>query len=194
MEDIDINVTNHAREKYLERIQGVRGKKEIARLISTDKDRIDSEIEKLFRYSDYIYTGQLGGNNTNADYYLNTDTALVVKNKNKIITIFQIKFGFPGDMDSQVIKSLKNKIVNLSDEIIKEEDIINEKNLELTKSEDELKEIIKQKEMEIENLKQSISMIQHEKTIISNEYRLLKQEQKVYSYKLFGNTDLKEIE
>ena len=185
-----MNISNHAKERYIERIKGIRSKAEIKQYLAQNEDRVEEHILKLYEYSELIFTGQVGGDKTTRDFHLNGDVCLVVGN-NCINTIYFINFAFPERTRQVVIADLKEEISKLQDEIEAETENTNMKKLEFD-------EKIRLVEQEIKTLKESIEIKLDEIKIYETEKNLLSKKLKQYhtclqnyAEQLFGNTEYK---
>ncbi len=185
-----MNISNHAKERYIERIKGIRSKAEIKQYLAQNEDRVEEHILKLYEYSELIFTGQVGGDKTTRDFHLNGDVCLVVGN-NCINTIYLINFAFPEKTRQVVIADLKEEIFRLQDEIEVETENTNVKKLEFD-------EKIRLVEQEIKTLKESIEIKLDEIKIYETEKNLLSKKLKQYhtclqnyAEQLFGNTEYK---
>lgn len=187
---INIDITNHAKERYVERIKGIIDKQEIKRYLSTEDEKIVKEINKLYQYSELIYRGQIGGDKTTKDFMLNNDICLVADN-DCIRTIYRINFAFPEPTRLMVINDLKNEIRRLQEEVEEENKLLQEKDLDINTS-------IKLLELEIKNLQEEIEVKKAE--IEANEaikkanrgnIRLLNRTLQTYAEQLLGNTQYK---
>ena len=185
-----MNISNHAKERYIERVKGIKSKTEIKQYLAQNEDRVEEHILKLYEYSEKIFTGQIGGDKSTRDFYLNGDICIVVGN-NCINTIYFINFAFPERTRQVVIADLKEEISKLQDEIEAETENTNMKKLEFD-------EKIRLVEQEIKTLKESIEIKLDEIKIYETEKELLSKKLKQYytylqnyAEQLFGNTEYK---
>ena len=185
-----MNITNHAKERYVERIKDIKTKNEIKQYIAQNDDMINEHIMKLYEYSDNVFTGQIGGDKTTKSFYLNGDTCLVVDG-DCIRTIYRINFAFPEKTRLMVIEGLKHEIIKLQEDMIDES-----KSVEVKRQEYNSK--IEQSKREIEKLKEKVEITEDEIKIYENEKALLNKKLKhnnrhlqEYAEQLFGNTEYK---
>lgn len=185
-----MNITNHAKERYVERIKGIKDTKEIKRYIATEEDRIEREISKLYEYSELIFRGQVGGNNTTSDFRLNNDICLVV-DEECIRTIYRINFAFPEHTRLMVIEDLKKEIRKLQPEIEEESKKLLDQDNEIDTKISHLQSEIKALQEEIEIRKTDIEMYKATKKANRRHIRQLKSTLQTYAEQLLGNTPYK---
>lgn len=185
-----MNISNHAKERYVERIKGITDKQEIKRYIATEEERIEKEIDKLYQYSELIFTGQIGGDRATKSFRLNKDICLVV-NVDCIITIYRINFAFPEHTRQMVIEDLKNEILRLQQDIYDESNKLLEQDCEIDNKINSLQIEIKQLQDEIELKKAEIEMYQASKKASRKHLQELKSTLQTYAEQLLGNTQYK---
>jgi len=187
-----MNITKHARQRYVERIKGITDKLERDAYISINEEVIDSHINKMFQYAKHIYTGQIGTDKTTKKFYLNQDIAFVVSNDDAIVTIFRVDFAFPEKTKFNVINDLIEEILNGNIEVdgLKIEYDQNSKELD-----NELQiniQKIKQLKDEIILLEAKNDIIKSQKDIGLKEVQVVNSKIRGYAEQLFGNTSYKE--
>lgn len=187
-----MNITNHAKERYLERIQGITDDKTRKQYLAVNNERIEKEILDMYNYSALIYTGQLGGDKTTKDYYMNKDTALVVGGDD-IVTIYPIKFNFPEHTQSVVIKDLILAIEKLEDDIYNKQNYKTAVKQDIDCDNQEKLQEIKQLQAEIDLLNYSIKANNSLLEGIDLELKQLFTQRDKYATQLFANTDLKDL-
>lgn len=184
-----MNITNHAKERYVERIKG-KSKQDIKWYTNTENERIDKEILKLYEYSELIYRGQIGGDKTTKDFMLNGDICLVM-DEDCIRTIYPINFAFPEKTRLMVIDDLKKEMKELQKEITHEEIRLQEEDLIINSEISFLEMEIRNLQEEIEVRKSEIEAKQSIKQANKGELRLLKRRLDTYAEQLLGNTRYK---
>lgn len=185
-----MNITNHAKERYVERIKGINNKNEIKQYIAQNENIVEDHILKLYNYSEKIFTGQIGGDKTTKDFYLSNDICLVIDG-DCIRTIYKINFAFPEQTRLMVIEGLKDEIIKLKDEIETEM-----QDAESLKDDHDVR--INNIKANIKLLKDAIEVKEDELKIHEQErnllYKKIKQKNNYlqnYAEQLFGNTDYK---
>lgn len=185
-----MNITNHAKERYVERIQGITKTSDIKQYIAQNEDRVTEHITKLYDYSEKIFTGQAGGDKTTKDFYLNGDICLVLGD-NCILTIYKINFAFPEETRLRVIADLKKEIQSLQSQIRAEESLLTDKNNAIDAEINELQSEINGLYEEIDIKKTDIEMLKAAKKANRSELRRLNKYLQHYAEQLFGNTQYK---
>jgi len=102
-EDIEVNVSQHAKSRWVERMNGITDDKEINRYLVSNSDKVVKDIKKSFTNADFVFRGQLGKNHTTSDYYLLNDLVFVFE-KDTIITLFKVDFGIEYEDLNETIK------------------------------------------------------------------------------------------
>lgn len=185
-----MNITNHAKERYVERIQGINGTNNIKQYIAQNEQIIEERINKLFEYAELIFTGQVGGDKTAKNFYLNDDICLVIDG-DCIRTIYKINFAFPEKTRLMVIEDLKNEIQRLQKELYVEETILADKDIEIDTKISELQSEINGLYEEINIRKTDIDMYQATKKANRGEIRRINRHLQHYAEQLLGNTEYK---
>lgn len=185
-----MDITNHAKERYVERIKGILGKNEIKQYIVQNEDKIEEHILKLYEYSEKIFTGQIGGDKTTKDFHLNGDICLVVGD-DCIRTIYKINFAFPEKTRLMVIEDLKQEIIRIKDEINNEKQIVDAKRQECDIKIQQAKQEIKALKESIEIKEDEIKIYESEKELLNKKIRRSHTYLQNYAEQLFGNTEYK---
>lgn len=185
-----MNITKHARERYVERVKGITTKNEIRQYIVENEEMLDNHILKLFEHSDKIYTGQVGGDKTTKDFYITNDICIVADSE-CIRTIFIINFAFPEKTKMVVIEDLKEEIMRLQSDIEIEKEESDKERDKLNHSIEKLKQDIANYEELIDIRQSEIRMYETQKQVLNKKtqqsYRYLNN----YADQLFGNTEYK---
>jgi hypothetical protein len=112
-----MNLTNHCKERYVERIKGIVGP-EVRPYITLNDERISEHILKLHEHSIFLYKGQLGGDKVTKIFRINGDIVLVMDTAEScIISMYKVDFGFPEHTNRAVIKDLISELVELNTRI-----------------------------------------------------------------------------
>ena len=112
-----MNVTEHCKRRYVERIKKITNSVEIKEYVAKNMEQIVSDINKMFAYSEFIIETQINGDKTSKRYYIRDDIIFVVDTEDKtIITLYRIDFGFPDKTNRQIVKDLREEIYNLKDD------------------------------------------------------------------------------
>lgn len=192
-----MNISKHARIKYVERIKEIDNQQERNQYIAQNTDMIDEHILKMFDKAKFVYRGQLGGSKTTTDYYIFQDSKrsiafVVQKEKELIITLYVINFNFPEDISKIVVDGLLREIEKINDNLIIEKDKSNTQELQISTDIDLLNEEIKELEMKLKFKREMRDILDKQKQSLNNNCILLNQELTKYALQVFGNTDYKE--
>ena len=105
-----MNVTKHARERWEQRVNPKAG------------ENAEEQIRQAFTNAEYIWCDE------GALYYANSDHWIFVvdEQKKNIITVFEIDYGFPSDINRTIANELISKMGELRVEV---ERVKNESNL-----------------------------------------------------------------
>lgn len=92
-----MNVTRHARERWEQRVNPKAG------------ENAEEQIRQAFQNAEYIWCDD------DALYYANSDHWIFVidEQRKNIVTVFEIDYGFPSDINKTIAKELISKIANL---------------------------------------------------------------------------------
>lgn len=133
-----MQVSNHAQQRYAERIMDRDNKTDVAVYVAANRDKIDNDINKMIEYGEKVYSGKLEKGVGITDVYLkDTWVILVDPNSKKVITLYKIDLGVGNEFNQQYVDMLLEKL--------KEEQKISElKKLECDGVINELKEQIQE--------------------------------------------------
>lgn len=192
-----MNISKHARTKYIERIKEIDNQQERNQYIAQNTDMIDEHILKMFNQAKFVFRGQLGGSKTTTDYYIFQDSKrsiafVVQKEKELIITLYVINFNFPNNISKIVIDGLLDEIDNINSSLKSEETVVSQKKLQLESEIDLVNEEIKILESKLKNKREEKSILEKEQQSLNNNCIVLNQELTKNALQLFGNTDYKE--
>ncbi|AUV59934.1 hypothetical protein HOS78_gp178 [Lactobacillus phage Bacchae] len=118
-EAVEVTVSQHAKSRWVERMNGITDDKEIKRYLVDNSDKVVKDIKKSFTNADFVFRGQLGKNHTTSDYYLLNDLVFVFE-KDTIITLFKVDFGIEYEDLNETIKrslitALQRAVANQQD-------------------------------------------------------------------------------
>lgn len=106
MEEIKYNITNHALERYAERMAGKKDPTDMRIYIKEHKSDIENRINKLINYGELIFEGKIKEYNSNQVFYKDRWVVIIdPKNKN-VVTLYKIDLG-----DEEVNELFANKIL-----------------------------------------------------------------------------------
>jgi hypothetical protein len=116
-----MDITNHCKRRYAERIKNINNSVEIKEYISLNSDQIEKDINKMFEHAQFIATSQVGGDKTNKNYYISGNVIFVVNTEDTvIITLYKVDFGFPDRTNRAITKDLLEEIAKLNNKLQQE--------------------------------------------------------------------------
>lgn len=133
-----MEITQHALERYAERIMDKDDKLSATTYISLHKTDIEEAINKMIEYGELIYTGKSVNeyNKNIVDVYLrDTWVVIVDKNREKVITLYSIDLGVGNEFNDQYITLLLDKLH-------KAQAVFEEKKIEILKLQGEYEQVI----------------------------------------------------
>lgn len=107
-EKAEIKVSQHAKSRWVERMNDITDDKEVKRYLVSNSDKVTKDIIKSFENSTFVYRGQLNKKapHSTSNYYLLNDLVFV-EEKGTIITLFKVNFGLPyDDLNEEVQRAL----------------------------------------------------------------------------------------
>lgn len=165
-----MNLRKHFKERYVERILGIKDPNEIRQYIGQNEAQIVEHINKLFEFSRLLYKGQIGGDKSTKHFYLNSDIIMVADGTNTcLITLYKCDFGFPEHLNKANIKGLVTEIEKLQ-ELYKEESLNEEDEIERKKVE------IENINVDIQSLENQIKYLKSKKDILESEIKIARHE------------------
>lgn len=106
-----VNVTEHAKERYAERIMDKQESSDIKRFLYNHNDKIIQDIQKMVEYGDLLFTGkQSKGGDVVRVYVKDAWVLLVSDDKNCVITLFKLDLGVDADFTIQYIKKIEDQL------------------------------------------------------------------------------------
>lgn len=119
VESVEVTVSQHAKSRWVERMNGITDTNEIKRYLVDNSGKVVKDIKKSFENADFVFRGQLGKNHTTSDYYLLNDLVFVFE-KDTIITLFKVDFGIEYEDLNETIKrslitALQRAVANQQD-------------------------------------------------------------------------------
>ena len=106
-----MQVSNHAQQRYAERIMNRETKSDVATYIAANRDKIDNDINKMVEYGTLIYSGKLEKNNNTVNVYIK-DTWIVLADpgSKRVITLYSIDLGVGNLFNEEYIGRLMHKL------------------------------------------------------------------------------------
>lgn len=117
---ITYNISAHAKQRYAERIMG-KEDIDVNRFVTLNEDKIKTDINKLIRYGELIYTGkqsQKDGKSSMVDVYLKDCWIVLADSRIKnVITLYKIDLGLDDEFNKTYISKMLEKL-NVNKEIL----------------------------------------------------------------------------
>lgn len=108
-----MQITDHAQQRYAERIMDKDTKGDIAVYIANNKDKIHEDINKMVEYGTLIYSGKLERGQGATDVYVkDTWVILVDPNAKKVITLYAIDLGVGQEFNKEYVDLLLKKLAD----------------------------------------------------------------------------------
>lgn len=150
-------ISNHASERYAERIMDKDNANNINRFIMDNREKIKIDINKMIEFGECIFTGkqsQKDGKGKVLDVYLNGCYVILVDSSNEtVVTLFKIDLGLGDDFNREYISKMLDKL-NDSKAVLKKNQ------LEVQKESDIYKELINDAEVQINEYKSMIKNLE----------------------------------
>jgi len=186
-----IDITNHAYERYCERVLGMALAEIKPYLTQQRKDILKVSISDMFDRSRWVYTGKYMENTFSA-FYLFDDILLVCKPEtNTLITMYPVEFGFSRNTNKKVIDDLMDEILELQEEYTREEPFVAEETGNIERNillcETKIQSLTAQLKM-IEDQKRSYEF---QKGIVGNPLRVLTEKIHVVASKICYSVNYK---
>ncbi len=106
-----MHISRHAKERYAKRIMDITDPKEVKRLARYKEEKIEKDINKLFEYSIYIATAELGKNGPKK-FWIRDDIIIVTDKKIKcVITIYRLDYGYDHEVNRVLAREITDKIL-----------------------------------------------------------------------------------
>ena len=107
------SISNHAKQRYAERIMGKDTTIDVARYVTLNEEKIKTEINKLINYGSLIFTGrqQKEGKSKLIDVYLKDCWVVLADSKEKnVITLYKIDLGLDDEFNKAYISKMVDKL------------------------------------------------------------------------------------
>lgn len=111
---LEYKISNHAKQRYAERIMGKDDAGDINRFIIGNEEKIKTDIHKLIYYGQSIYSGkqsQKDGKGKVLDVYLKDCWVVLVDNSNNVVvTLYKIDLGLDDEFNKAYISKMIEKL------------------------------------------------------------------------------------
>ena len=166
---VEYKISQHAKQRYAERIMGKDNEVDVNRFVTLNEDKIKKDINKLIQYGEFIYSGKQShkdGKGNTIDVYLKDAWVILVdKNTNVVVTLYKIDLGLDDEFNKTYIFKMMEKL-NASKEVLKkiQEEVQNDSST--------YRQLIEDAEIQIKEYKSMISNLEElcsgYKTIVNN--------------------------
>lgn len=179
-EKTEITVSQHAKSRWVERMNNITDDKEIKRYLVDNSDKVVKDIKKSFENANFVFRGQLGKDHTTSDYYMLNDLVFVFE-KDTIITLFKCDFGLPySDLNETIKRSL---ITALQRAIEEQQDVKSKSGVKIKGIKDDIAKVNSEingyrKQIDLLTLKKSglegqLKAVESETSLVNNKVSLL---------------------
>lgn len=154
--NMELKITEHAKQRYAERIMDKNDKNEIAVFIANNTDKISEDISKMIEYGQLIYQGVSNHefNKQPVKIYLKDTWVVIVDEKqNKVITLYSIDLGVGKEFNEIYINKLLDKLAEAQNKY-------NDKYEEFDNRKKEYQSIIAENESTINEYRQTANSLE----------------------------------
>lgn len=153
-----MNITQHAKQRYAERIMDRNDKTDVAVFIAAHEAKITEDINKMIEFGTKIYSGKDLTDKTQEihDYYLNGTWVVIVNPKKEaVITLYSVDLGVGKDFNETYINLLIQKLHSANEEL-------DAKTVELKNQADEYNQIIENNNGTIQEYRRIIKSLEEQ--------------------------------
>lgn len=112
-----MKVSNHAQERYAQRIRDINDTTDIKSYIAKNSEVINENIEMMIKYGTLVYQGANLIDQTtssNVSIYINHTWIIIYDEKaDKVVTLYSIDLGLGKDFNDKYIKEIMDKVQQL---------------------------------------------------------------------------------
>ena len=163
-EKTEITVSQHAKSRWVERMNGITDDREIKQYLVSNSDKVVKDIKKSFENANFVFRGQLGKDHTTSDYYMLNDLVFVFE-KDTIITLFKCDFGLPY---SDLNETIKRSLITALQRAIEEQQDVKSKSGVKTKR---VKSDIAKVNAEVNGLRKQIDLLSVKKSGLEGQLK-----------------------
>lgn len=157
MEEVRLNITQHCKERYAERIAGKEERGDIAVYVAQHQSKIEEDINKICEYGEIIYNGQLKDKNYVNVILNGTWVLLTDRDIKKAITVYKIDFNLGEEFNKCFVDKMLEKINVVRSQYCEVVKTSEEQKSVYTKLVTEFTEKVKEYRKMINNLEKQIS-------------------------------------
>ena len=171
-------LSNHFRERYAERVQGITDIQTIKSWSYQNADMIIEWANKMVEFGTVFYEGTVNNKYVERRYIRNGEYILVQSPQDgKLITIFKISFTFSDDNNKEISRLLSTEISELQSAIMESQSKFTDINAEINTQ-------IELIDLDIAQLKRKIEILEDSKSELVNQGKKSKYEIKDMNDKL----------
>lgn len=185
-----MNLTNHAKLRYVQRITGLQDERESRQYLAQNEEKVIGELNTMLEHAELVWSGKMA-NNKPSNYYLRDDVALVVDQNETLVTLFRCDFGFPEKINRQTIKNLVTEIHKLRQKSEKQAEAVNDKVAELEVTMENIDAQIRQAEAQLTLLKDRRANVETEILVVKQESYKTLSEIETIATMLFNSLDFR---
>lgn len=105
-----LRITQHCAERYAERVMDKENRSDVAVYVAQYKEKIETDINKLYEYATLIYSGTLKDKNYVNVFINGTWVLLTDKDLTRAITMYKIEFGLGEEFNKDFVGKMLGKI------------------------------------------------------------------------------------
>lgn len=106
-----IIVTQHASERYAERIADKEGIHDVKAYVAKYPDKIKGDIQKMLEHSEHIYHGKVGPKDNVTDVFVAGTWILFVDiPRGKVVTLYKIEFHIGEEFNKEFVKRIMERM------------------------------------------------------------------------------------
>lgn len=124
-----ISISNHCKQRYVQRIKGIADQKEVKRYMITEDEEIVENVRKMLQYGSVIYEGKnfaLHDSNIVKIVLNGTWIVFVSKETNTAITMYKIDLGLGEELNKSYVQAFLDQLKVIDDSYGETEDNIAE--------------------------------------------------------------------
>lgn len=158
---MSLTITEHAKQRYAERIMEKVNKSDVAIFIANNEQKITDDISKMIEYGQFIYQGVSAYefNKQPVRIYLNGTWVIILDGKDdRVITLYSIDLGVGKEFNELYINKLLEKLDTAKNDF-------NNQNEELNARQAEYESIIQDNEKTITEYRQIANSLEKQNTM-----------------------------
>ena len=110
-------LTQHAKERYAERIMEREEKPDIMVFIAQNEEKIQRDIEKMVEFGELLYSGPTFKDNQIVNVYLNGLWIVILSSDHKtVVTLYPVDLGISEELNKTFVEAASKKIRELNEE------------------------------------------------------------------------------